>query len=351
MKFSVIVPVHNAEKYISEATSSIVKAAEGMENCIEVLLIENGSTDRSGYICGELANRFPFVKTVHMGPASAYDARQEGIKRASGDYLVFMDADDAVAPGIFTELQKAASKYERKGKRPEIILYNAAEMSTPESKMFPFPFKEGKIYSGDGKKKFYEIMCSGDMLNAMWNKCIGKELAGRIEETVNRKLNYGEDLLQTAEIIDKAKSIAYLDRILYFYRINEEGLTGGYHENFMENQEKAFEVLDDYAKKWAKGGFTEVINERKTLTCTIGMKKLIYSDLPFSEIKRKMKEMMGSDFYKEYGKGKLPSWASEEDAYVYRYQVAGMPVLRLMLLSRKTRLKSRIKARIRKNGI
>ena len=351
MKFSVIVPVHNAEKYLKEAVESVVKAADGGSYSVEVLLIENGSTDRSTHICDGFVKRISFVKAVHMGEASAYDARQEGMRKASGDYFVFMDADDAVPEEIFTELSKAVSSYAKKGEHPDVILYNAAEMGSPKDKMFPFPYKESKLYTGDGKNKFYKLMCSGDMLNAMWNKCISKELAQRVIEDGHRKLNYGDDILQTAEIIDKAKSIAYLDRILYFYRINNEGLTGGYHENFIENQVKAFEVLDNYAEKWAKDAYTEAINERKTLTCTIGMKKLVYSSLPLTEIKRKMKEMMRSDFYEKYGKGKLPKWASEEDSYVYRYQVSATPVASLMRLSRRTRLKSFIKAKIRKNGI
>ena len=351
MKFSVIVPVHNAEKYIKEAVESAVKAAEGGSYTVEILLIENGSTDRSAHICDGFVKRISYVKAMHMGPASAYDARQEGIRIATGDYLVFMDADDAVPGEIFTELSKAVTSYAKKGEHPDVFLYNAAQMDTPKTKMFNFPFKENQLYAGDGKKKFYKLMCSCDMLNAMWNKCISKELAQRIIEVGTRSLNYGDDILQTAEIIDKAKSIAYLDRILYFYRINEEGLTGGYHENFIENQVKAFEVLDSYADKWAKGEYTEAINERKTLTCTIGMKKLIYSSLPLGEIKRKMKEMMHTDFYEKYGLGQLPKWASEEDSYVYRYQVSGAPVSALMRLSRRTRLKSYIKARIRKNGI
>ena len=351
MKFSVIVPVHNAEKYLKEAVESVVRAADGGSYSVELLLIENGSTDRSTHICDGFVKRIPFVKAVHMGQASAYDARQQGIRIATGDYLIFMDADDAVPKDIFTELSKTVTSYSKKGERPEVILYNAAEMGTPKDKMFPFPFKENKLYSGDGKKKFYKLMCSGDMLNAMWNKCISKALSQRIVEDGARKLNYGDDILQTAEIIDKAKSIAYFDRILYFYRINDEGLTGGYHENFIENQVKAFEVLDSYADKWAGDEFAEAISERKTLTCTIGMKKLIYSSLPLSEIKRRMKEMMHTDFYEKFGKGKLPDWASEEDSYVYRYQTSALPSFALMRLSRRTRLKSYIKARIRKNGI
>ena len=257
MKFSVIVPVHNAEKYIKEAVESAVKAAEGGSYTVEILLIENGSTDRSAHICDGFVKRISYVKAMHMGPASAYDARQEGIRIATGDYLVFMDADDAVPGEIFTELSKAVTSYAKKGEHPDVFLYNAAQMDTPKTKMFNFPFKENQLYAGDGKKKFYKLMCSCDMLNAMWNKCISKELAQRIIEVGTRSLNYGDDILQTAEIIDKAKSIAYLDRILYFYRINEEGLTGGYHENFIENQVKAFEVLDSYADKWAKGEYTE----------------------------------------------------------------------------------------------
>ncbi|WP_408069960.1 glycosyltransferase family 2 protein [Butyrivibrio sp. JL13D10] len=375
MKFSVIIPVHNAEKYIREAMDSVLAQELPSDVQMEVLLIENGSGDRSAAICDEYAEaasarnaqikttkiknaqiksdqiKSAQIKSVHMGKASAYEARQEGVRISTGDWIVFMDADDKVVPCLIDTLNNEIKKYSAEGKAVDVILYNAAELDTPDKKMFGFPFEEGVAYGRDNRQDFHRLMCCGDSLNAMWNKCIKRDLSMESCVLDGRRLNHGEDLLQTAAIIDRAKGIAYLDRILYLYRINEEGLTGSYHEEFMDNQAGAWEAFDNYAGKWCGDKYSDIISRRKTLTCTIGMKKLIYSGLSIREIKKKLRTMVLSDFYKKYAKGELPDWAPEEDVFVHGLQVSANAEKSLMRSCLKHKLKSYIKARIRKNGI
>ena len=373
MKFSVIIPVHNAEKYIREAVDSVIAQEIPSDVELEVLLIENGSEDGSADICDDYSANSIYenirIKSTHMGKASAYEARQEGARLSSGEWIVFMDADDKVVPGLIKNLHEEISKhvledsssdkeYEDSGHKNvdgreavDVILYNAAELQTPDNKMFKFPFKEGVVYGTEDRADFHRLMCSGDSLNAMWNKCIKRELARETCLSDGKRLNHGEDLLQTAAIIDRAKGIAYLDRILYLYRINEEGLTGSYHEEFLDNQAKAWEAFDEYAHKWCGDKYDEIIRQRKTLTCTIGMKKLIYSSLPVGDIKVKLKDMMTTDFYEKYALQELPDWAPEEDVFVHGLQVMDDAEKKLMNSCRKHKFKSYIKARIRKNGI
>ncbi len=351
MKFSVIIPVHNAENYIREAVGSVASQRLPGDTEMEVILVENGSGDGSAAICDEYAAVNDCVKSVHMGKVSAYEARQEGVRLSSGEWIVFMDADDKVVPELISEIQAAIEKYSSKDDDIDVILYNAAELHTPDRRMFNFPFSEDMIYGPDNRQDFHRLMCSGDSLNAMWNKCIKRELALETCLSDGRRLNHGEDLLQTAAIIDKAKGIAYLDRILYLYRINEEGLTGSYHEEFLDNQARAWEAFDEFAHKWCGDKYDEIITQRKALTCTIGMKKLIYSNLPAKDIKGKINKMMVTDFYKKYALLELPDWAPEEDVFVHGLQVEQGADMRLFRSGLKHKLKSYIKARIRKNGI
>lgn len=350
MKFSVIIPVHNAQKYIREAVDSVLAQDRGSFE-LEVLLVENGSTDDSTSICDQYAQKSSIIKSFHMGKASAYEARQEGVRNSSGDWIVFMDADDKVLGNLITDIFETITEYLEKGLDIDVILYNAAELNTPDKKMFAFPFREKTVYDKENRHEFYRIMCSSDSLNAMWNKCINRELALKTCLSDGRSLNHGEDLLQTAAIIDNAKGIAYLDRILYLYRINEEGLTGSYHEAFLDNQSRAWEAFDEYAAKWCGDKYKEVISQRKTLTCTIGIKQLIYSGLSVSTINKKLSEMMNTDFYIKYGQGNLPDWAPEEDVFVHSLQMTDNAGARLMRSCMKYKIKSYIKARIRKNGL
>lgn len=348
MTFSIVVPVYNAEKYIDECLETIISQTDAMEKgaSIEILLIENGSNDRSGSICDRYASQYDEVKALHFGKIGAYNARREGMKAATGDYIVFVDSDDLLAKDSIDKLFYYISELGKKSELPDVVLYNAADSQNRQHKMFDFPFDEGRLYKGRELMPFYEVMCSNDSLNALWNKCISKKLADKClgDESRNEKVfNHGEDLLQTAQFLDNLESIAYLDSILYYYRENREGLTGGYHKEFMDNQVEAWKAFDEYAFKWTGDRFKSIIDERKTLTCMICLEKLIYSNASIGIMKKELKRMLESDFFREYGYGRLPNWTPESSLYIKELLKASDPYKKLCKEGTKFAFKRAVK--------
>ncbi len=343
LNISLIIPVHNGEKYLSGLMESVLSQKNNYPHEFEVVLVENGSDDGSPDICDSYAEKYDFIRALHFGAIGAYRARREGMRAATGDYLVFADADDSVSESLLDEIAGCVSEYNDEGRRADVILYNAAGSESRDVKMFRYPFEEKKLY--EDKTSFYEIMCRDDSLNAMWNKAISRTLADKItaEKEEEALFNHGEDLLQTAEILDKAVNIAYLDRILYYYKENNAGLTGSYHKEFLENQKKAWSSFDGYAVKWAGDKFKEVIDERKTLTCCICVSSLIYSDLSGSEVKKELIKVTEDDFYKEYACRRLPDWAPESSVFVHDLMTGDDPVGKMLASSRKFRLKTSVK--------
>ena len=350
MIFSVIVPVHNGAKYIEDMMKPVIaRIGKGID--FEVLLIENGSTDDTAAICDEYASKYPEVKSFHYGPIGAYGARREGIKNAQGRWLIFADADDAVSEEAISVLSDVITEDYKDCDDLDIVLYNAAYLDDKDKRKFSFPIEQGKVYRGEDKKPFYEIMCKNDSLNALWNKCVRREVAQDcIKDGDEDVLNHGEDLLQTAAFIDKARAIVYVDRILYYYRRNSEGLTGGYHPEYLPDQERAWEAFSRYTKEWVGDSLDGCIDARKALTCTIAVKSLIYSGEPVSKVKEKLKEILSGDFYNKYANLELPLWAPEEDVFVHNIQESGNPYKKLILAAIKYRIKTKIK-RILKNGL
>lgn len=90
MKFSIIIPVYNVEKYLEECVNSVLP----IKNDIEILLVDDGSTDKSGKLCDALAEKDRRIKVIHKENGGLSDARNFGIKNAVGDYLLFLDSDD-----------------------------------------------------------------------------------------------------------------------------------------------------------------------------------------------------------------------------------------------------------------
>ena len=94
-KFSVVVAVYNVEKYLEKCVDSLLMQ-EQTEGQIEVLLIDDGSTDGSGSLCDRLADRYSAVKVFHKENGGLSSARNTGIEQAKGDYILFVDSDDYI---------------------------------------------------------------------------------------------------------------------------------------------------------------------------------------------------------------------------------------------------------------
>ena len=89
--FSIIIPVYNVEKYLVECVTSIF--SQHYDN-LEILLIDDGSTDGSGKLCDELARKHEKVRVIHKKNGGSADARNKGIEESTGEYLLFLDSDD-----------------------------------------------------------------------------------------------------------------------------------------------------------------------------------------------------------------------------------------------------------------
>lgn len=103
MKLSVIIPVYNVEKYLKECLDSVISQNS---KDIEIILIDDGSFDNSFRICDEYANKYDIIKVVHKKNEGVSIARNTGIKMAQGDYILFLDSDDMLAPKILEKIEK-----------------------------------------------------------------------------------------------------------------------------------------------------------------------------------------------------------------------------------------------------
>ena len=97
VKISVIVPVYNSEEYLPDTAASILN--QSFEE-FELILVDDGSKDRSGKICDELAQKDKRVKVIHKQNGGICSARNCALKLAKGEYIAFCDNDDMYLPGL-----------------------------------------------------------------------------------------------------------------------------------------------------------------------------------------------------------------------------------------------------------
>ena len=105
--FSIIIPVYNVQNYLSACVKSVVEQPGPRD--WECILVDDGSTDQSGAMCDALAAELPGLQVIHRENGGLAAARNTGLKAATGDWLLFLDSDDAMAPGLLAQLRRSAS--------------------------------------------------------------------------------------------------------------------------------------------------------------------------------------------------------------------------------------------------
>lgn len=100
MKLSIVIPVYNTERYLVRCVQSVI--AQKVDDC-EILLIDDGSTDRSGALCEELGGQYGYVNVIHQPNGGLSMARNRGIEAARGEYITFVDSDDELCLNTLKE--------------------------------------------------------------------------------------------------------------------------------------------------------------------------------------------------------------------------------------------------------
>lgn len=225
---SVIVPIYNAMPYFKECLASICN--QTYKN-IEIVLVDDGSTDESGRYCDKIASLDKRVKVFHKANRGLVLARQFGIEKSSGDYFIFVDSDDTVDCDLVEKLVA-----EIKNVRPNIILFGLIEESGL-NKVYKNNYFDAGFYDAyDIKKEIIPEMLTGDMFFAfhilpnLVCKCIERGWYNGCIKGVSNNVRYGEDADLTYQIIPQAKSLSIIDFYPYHYIKHEESMVSGYVE-------------------------------------------------------------------------------------------------------------------------
>lgn len=232
---SIIVPVFNVEDYLKECINSIID--QDYAN-IEVLLIDDGSTDNSGKLCDEFAQMYSVVTAYHKQNGGLSSARNYGIRNANGEYYCFIDSDDYVSKDfISTMLQNLVNS---KMKMTSVGYLRFYENGTNESMVLP-----------NINQCFYEIDAQihlnqyGYYGASAWNKMFHKSL---FEDVSFPEGKLSEDWYIMYRVIEKAGGIYFNSAVKYFYRQRQGSITKSTKIN-TDAVAAAKEVLDYYVKK------------------------------------------------------------------------------------------------------
>ena len=220
---SIIVPVYNVENYLEECLDSIL--AQTFTD-YELILVDDGSIDKSRSICEQYKEKYNVVKVIHKENGGQTSARKAGVKVAQGKYIGFVDADDRIKPTMYQKLCVEAIKNDSDIVICDVLHWDGDKVypikqglnggvfsqKTLEEEIYPH-----MLYTG----RYYEF----GFLPAMWNKIYKSNILKKNQMLVDERIRIGEDAACSYLCILDAKKICYLkNEYEYYYRLNSNSV-------------------------------------------------------------------------------------------------------------------------------
>jgi glycosyltransferase involved in cell wall biosynthesis len=209
---SVVVLVYNTEQYISKCLSSILK--QTYQN-LEIIVINDGSTDRSSKIINRIASKDKRIKIFERENKGRYLSRLEGYKKAKGKYILYVDSDDWISKDMIELMYKNLKEYKADVVRCQYKHYENDSLTIPKPILNRNVFMDMEHL----EPQFFDLLYRTNHCNTICKQLMKKEIMKGIED-VEENLNYCEDLACNLKIYKNMKSILLMPDELYVYNIN-----------------------------------------------------------------------------------------------------------------------------------
>lgn len=246
MKISVIIIAYNIEEYIERCLKSVLMQSLSE---IEIIIINDGSTDNTLKIINELVINDNRVKIINKKNSGIIEARKSGIEIASGEYILFVDGDDWLELNACDRLYEIATE-----NNLDLIIYNAFWVYKDKKDSYSIIKNKESIKLDPLKNLFL-----GKIIPAMWGKLIKREFLNKFNIDYPNKISYGEDLATVSSWLINKPKIDILNECLYNYYQRENSITNMVSNkfldiieaiNFIELQLKEKNIYDKYKKEF-----------------------------------------------------------------------------------------------------
>lgn len=211
IKISIIIPIYNVEDYIEKCFESIIKQKNMYD--AEIICIDDGSTDNSGLICDQYAEKDKRFKVIHQKNSGVSSARNVGLEMAKGEYIAWIDPDDYMNENWYTKIEPFI------GKKVDVIFFDYIAIVNDNEIKVKYEDKSKYMKRDEFLK---ELALNTKIQSHLWSKVIKKTLFSDIKFPVD--LRALEDYAIIHYIMERAKSIYYISDCLYYYLIRKDGL-------------------------------------------------------------------------------------------------------------------------------
>ncbi len=217
MKFSVIIPVYNSEKYLRDCIESVLNQTYGE---YEIVIVNDGSTDHSLDVCREYSRKHDNVKVINKDNGGQSSARNVGLKNSVGEYIVFLDSDDRIVDRDFFSKISAITETNK----TDIIAFKYIELYEDLGKAKPLNVNLSECRCESYVDTLKNLIKRDAFYCSAWSKCVRRELLTDNGITFDERSRC-EDMDWYFGVIEKANSIAILDDFIIEYRRRSGSVT------------------------------------------------------------------------------------------------------------------------------
>ena len=235
---SLVVALRNEEQYLSGFFANVTGQSSAH---FEIVLVDDCSEDRSLELCQEFASRYPRVvvtSTRGQGPRGAAAARKKGFEASSGDYVIFLDADDFIQPKLVETVQSAVKK-----SRPDVVAWGfIIQEHPPHAPLFDY----GVNWSLVEPKKYQTEKLAPNLFQttnpAMWNKALKRSLVEEVLSAFSPELRWANDLPVTYTALAASQTILFIQENLTIYMVRP-GRLSSIRQQYPEDIFRSLELL------------------------------------------------------------------------------------------------------------
>lgn len=240
---SIIVPVFNTEKYLKRCIESIQN--QTYVN-IEIMLIDDGSTDASLTICNQYAKNDKRIKVIHQENQGVSIARNRGLDFASGEYIGFVDSDDYISNDMYEIMV-------REMERADVDMVACGYNFDIQNQIIPVKNKEEILENVMSAEQFMYYAYCRDSYKAVTNytvlKLYSKKIIDKFHIEFDKRFKLGEDVVFTTQFYLNCKRVKYIERPLYYYYIRSDSAINDMNkdkQNILQAYEEVITLCETY---------------------------------------------------------------------------------------------------------
>lgn len=251
IKLSVIVPIYNIEKYVEKC---ILSLEESTYDNLEVILVDDGSTDRSGNICDEYSQKYKNIEVVHQINKGLMKARRAGVTVATGDFITFVDGDDYVTPDLYERLVEILVN-----KEVDVLCFGFSEVEGEKILRTVTPcFDQGIYYREEIRKKIMPGLM-GDknfrqlMPPCAWGKIYRYNIFYDNMYLVPDMISIGEDVFFSLVTLRGAKTV-WIDKSIvgYCYVQRKSSMSHKCDEVYWNRKNEYCKALEQFSVQYSE---------------------------------------------------------------------------------------------------